>query len=149
MIVPTYDGHVHMCVYAHTCAHIPAYIHTYVCVSCFCMVYLWCNKTLICTILPGCLCLLCSCGQMCVYAHTCAHIPAYMTHTHTYIHTYLLMLAMWNHGDSHLRDMLGFRFFIFSKTKTCKWLFLCMLAMCTCVYMNMDVHTCLHTYTHM
>ena len=87
---------------------------------------------------------------MCVYAHTCAHIPAYMTHTHTYIHTYLLMLAMWNHGDCHLRDILGFRFFIFSKkTKTCKSLFLCMLAMCTCVYMHMPVHTFLHTYTHM
>ena len=42
-----------------------------------------------------------------------------------------------------------FEFLFFPKTKTCKWLFLCVFAMCTCVYMHIPVHTSLHTYTHM
>ena len=156
--------HVHMCVYAHTCAHIPAHIHTYVCVRCFCLFYLWYKKHPLVQYCLG-ICVYCVHVDKCVYMHMpvhtflhtythmcvfdvfacficgkkkhplvqycvgvcdyCVHVDkcVYMhlpVHTflhiwHTHTHTYILMLAMLNHGNCHFMDILGFRIFIFFK----------------------------------
>ena len=73
------------CVYMHAPVHtsLHTYTHRYVL---HVFAFFICNaKTHTCTLLLVCLWLLCPCAQMCVYAHTCTHIHAYMTHTPTYI----------------------------------------------------------------